>query len=104
MMMNPSDILAPLLFFRAAPKLDRKWLKKCKKINHGNFLRWDEALTLAVSNSSIEVGYSYAWRLMVLSITKQFADGSLTVATPFLAESHRRLPRQRSVMLNLGFT
>lgn len=67
------------------------------KINHSNFLRWDEALTLAVSNSGIEVGYSYAWRLMVLSITKQFADGSLTVATSFLAESHCRLPRQKTL-------
>ncbi len=74
------------------------------KINSSNFLRQVGALTLAVFNSDIEAGYSYAWRLMVLSVTKQFADGSLTGATSFLAESHRQLPRQGSVLLNLGFT
>lgn len=102
-MMNPSDILAPC-FSSALLKIFLENGLKILKINHSNFSRWDEGLTLAVSNSAIEVGYSSAWRLMVLSIIKQFADGSLTVATSFLAESHRRLPRQRSVMLNLGFT
>lgn len=80
MMMNPSDILAPCFSSALLQNMMENGLKKLK-INHSNFLRWDEALTLAVSNSGIEVGYSYAWRLMVLSITKQFADGSLTVAT-----------------------
>lgn len=65
---------------------------KCKNQSQQLF-EVDEALTLAVFNSGIEAGYSYAWRLMVLSTTKQFADGSLTVATLFLAESHRQLPR-----------
>lgn len=103
MMMNSSDILAPCLS-TAVLKIFYENGSTFLKINHSNFLRRDESLTIAVSNSGIEVGYSYAWRLMVLSIMKHFADGSLTVATSFLAQSHSRLPRQRSVMLNLGFT
>lgn len=53
---------------------DKKKKKKVK-INHSKFFRQGEAVTIAVSNTAIGAGYFYASRLMVLSVTKQLADG-----------------------------